>query len=214
MRFTLEVIVNGETKAEEAADVDTSFSTATAFAGNGSGQDVIASSYAYDEMRVVRDGANLLGNEGFEAPILPRGTQLTYDNWRLYDFSRTDVGRVGSPVFAGSWAARARMSSGRGGGYVFQDVDLETGELFDFDARVFPEYGEQHSIRLMFDWDRGDQGTTSGNVQARFFADRMEYEAWGISGVIADPLPYGEWSRVVLRLETARSGWRIGQVGI
>lgn len=222
MQFTVELLINGQTVGANEGDVAVSFVTATAVMGEPRGGEVGGAGEAiFDDVRLIRGGVNLLGNSGFEDPVVgpTPNTGVIFDNWKAYypdpptRSSAPPPERVTSPVKTGSYAGRIRLpdTAQYNNRYFFQDVALASGDIFDLDFWVYPvsrsaSFGMMGQI--LFDWDRSQGGPTSASVVPGPAA--TTFQAWGVGGS-APPIPEGQWSHLILRLST-ESGWSIGRL--
>ena len=171
----------------------------------------------------------MVGNGGFEAPVVGPTTNApvppSVGNWLLnYQAPRgTTLERVTSPVRYGDWALRLAAPAGQGAPYAMQDLLLVTGDVFEFQFDVWPILGAQLAA-VTFDWDRGVTGEAAGSVTANMTADAFSVTLSGsalqdpggnpLPEILLDPLPYGEWTNVLLRIRTALTGWNVGKVGL
>lgn len=229
--FTLQAFVDGVLVGEGEGESEP-FSTATCFLGDTTGvDDQQASDYYWDDVAILReaDGAAMLGNGGFEVALLSQvgnpPVSAAIGNWRphLQPSFGTTVARVSSPVKSGAWAMRTAAPAGRSAPYVMQDVLLQSGDTFDFDFDVWPVLGGQLAA-ITFDWDRGFTGAAAGSVTANMTAAAFSATLSGsalqdpngnpLPSFTADPLPYGAWSHVLLRVRTSRTGWHVGPAAV
>lgn len=211
MDFTVTLFVNGEEVSSAAGDVAVAFSSATVLLGQASRDSAAADAY-FDEASVVRAETELLGNGGFESALAGSGntTPLTFGNFRAYN---GPGGLVSAPVRAGAQSARCVIPGGSNGQnrYYYQDLELEPGEFFDFAVAAYPVAGREEG-RIMFDWDR-DEGAVSGTASMVWTPSALTFQAWGIGGSV-DPIPFGAWTDLLLRIDTVPQEMTIGQVVI
>lgn len=217
MDFTVELIVDDVSQGVHAGSVGVAFATATAFIGHGASLHTTNKLVYADDVDVIRGGAGLLSNTGFESAPNAYGLGVSGANWGRYTQNVVDstAERITSPlpVHSGMFAGRVVITAGAGdrGAYFFQDLALLPGESFDLDGWLWIDPASAEvQFRIIFDWDRGG-GFLSGEatVVGEPGVD-TEFSAWGVGGT-APPLPTGQWTHVILRIDTATyEGWVTG----
>lgn len=204
---TAEVIlfIDGvQVAAASGANVDP-FTSATLLLGEDNNASLTASTFTYDEVTIVKNAAQLLGNTGFESALAGGSTTaVSTGNWSYYmnpSATGTTPQRVGSPVHTGSWAAQIEVNAGTNQNrYVYQDVSIAPGDFFDLTFQVYPTgSGSQHQ-RIIFDWDR--TGTYTSQAAVHVTPTETSFEAFGLSGS-GPALTFGAWSEVTLRVAVA-----------
>lgn len=213
--FQVEFYVNHELVDKLAGEADTSFGRATAFLGEGTGSTpgLAPAKYRFDEMSLVKDETEYLGNRGFESALAGSGTGLVFNNWNNVHPSRGS-GRYSDIAYAGSWAGGINKPTGNGT-YLIQDTTLVSGDFFDFQGQIYRSSdtpGSRVQFQVFFDWDRGG-GDTSGEVGIFQQADgTVSYGAHGVGQGGFPGLVYDTWTHWRIRFYSQSNVWQTGSV--
>lgn len=209
--FRVEYFLNGVLQGDAQGNANTAFSTATILLGNGSGSTTPAARTRFDDISVVRadDGVELVGNAGFESALGPLNdrTFKVNGNWSFIWPERTTAyGRQTALPAHGGAAYGEWHKPSTSGSYYIQDLDLGSGQHFDFQGWVYRHDADTDpsgytQFDIMFDWDRGG-GDVSGLASIVMRDGSTSFSAWGIGQTGLPPVPYDEWVHVRLRVTT------------